>query len=105
MILNGQLDKMVRESVAAGATVIRGGSSPGGLFYPPTLLTGVKPHMPIACQEIFGPVAAILKFKTEEEVIRLANTTDRGLAGGYVRQVDAVHSLINFSFLLFLLWT
>ncbi|KAK3862575.1 hypothetical protein Pcinc_031572 [Petrolisthes cinctipes] len=76
-----RLDKMVKESVAAGATVVRGGMSCGGLFYPPTLLTGVKPNMPIAQQEIFGPVAAILKFKTEEEVIRLANTTDRGLAG------------------------
>jgi len=76
-----RLEKMVQESVAAGAKVVRGGSSPGGLFFPPTLLTGVTSNMPIARQEIFGPVAAIIKFKTEEEVVRLANTTERGLAG------------------------
>lgn len=72
---------MVKESVTAGAKVVRGGSSPGGLFYLPTLLTGVTPEMAVARKEIFGPVAAVMSFRTEEEVIRLANTTDMGLAG------------------------
>ncbi|XP_069941988.1 succinate-semialdehyde dehydrogenase, mitochondrial-like isoform X2 [Cherax quadricarinatus] len=77
----GQLDKMVRETVSAGAQVVRGGASQGGLYYAPTLLTGVTPDMALAKNEIFGPVAPIIKFSTEEEVVSLANTTDRGLAG------------------------
>lgn len=74
---------MVKESVEAGATVVRGGFSSGGLFYAPTLLTDVTKDMAVVKQEIFGPVAPILKFKTEEEVVRLANATDMGLAGWY----------------------
>lgn len=76
-----QLVKMVNDSVAAGAKTVRGGLTAGGLFYTPTLLTGVTMDMPVATNEIFGPVAAIIKFQNEEEVIRLANTTERGLAG------------------------
>ncbi|XP_050718624.1 succinate-semialdehyde dehydrogenase, mitochondrial-like [Eriocheir sinensis] len=76
-----RLVKMVNDSVKAGAKTVRGGLTAGGLFYTPTLLTGVTMDMPVATNEIFGPVAAIIKFQTEEEVIRLANTTDRGLAG------------------------
>ncbi|KAK8746640.1 hypothetical protein OTU49_017117 [Cherax quadricarinatus] len=76
-----RLDKMVRETVSAGAQVVRGGASQGGLYYAPTLLTGVTPDMALAKNEIFGPVAPIIKFSTEEEVVSLANTTDRGLAG------------------------
>ena len=67
-----------------GAKPVRGGLALGGLFYAPTLLTGVKMDMPVATQEIFGPVAAIIPFQNEEEVIRLANTTDKGLAGRYI---------------------
>lgn len=76
--------KIVKESVSTGAKTVRGGLSLGGLFYAPTLLTGVKMDMPVATQEIFGPVAAIIPFQNEEEVIRLANTTDMGLAGRHL---------------------
>ena len=72
---------MVDETVAAGAKVVCGAFSPGGLYYAPTLMTGITPSMPISKQEIFGPVAPMMKFKTEEEVIELANATERGLAG------------------------
>lgn len=72
---------MIDESIAAGAKVVRGGKPGGGLFYPPTLLTGITLDMPVAKEEIFGPVAAILKFREEEEVVRLANGTAMGLAG------------------------
>lgn len=73
---------MVNDSVKAGAKTVRGGLTGGGLFYTPTLLTEVTMDMPVATNEIFGPVAAITKFQNEEEVIRLANTSERGLAGG-----------------------
>ena len=53
----------------------------GGLFYSPTLMTDVTPQMAIAREEIFGPVAPILKFKNENQVIQWANDTERGLAG------------------------
>ncbi|XP_037777107.1 succinate-semialdehyde dehydrogenase, mitochondrial-like [Penaeus monodon] len=76
-----RLVKMTEESIAAGAQVVRGGRPGGGLFYPPTLLTGVTLSMPVAKEEIFGPVAAILKFREEEGVVRLANATNKGLAG------------------------
>lgn len=76
-----RLVKMIDESIAAGAKVVRGGKPGGGLFYPPTLLTGITLDMPVAKEEIFGPVAAILKFREEEEVVRLANGTAMGLAG------------------------
>ncbi|XP_069162631.1 succinate-semialdehyde dehydrogenase, mitochondrial [Procambarus clarkii] len=76
-----RLEQMVQESVRLGAEVVRGGAAHGGLYYTPTLLTAVTPDMPLAKQEIFGPVAPIIKFTTEEEVVTLANTTDRGLAG------------------------
>lgn len=77
-----RLEKILKETVEAGAKVVRGGSSLGGLFCAPTLLTDVNMDMAISKQEIFGPVAAVMKFKTEEEVIRLANATEMGL-GGY----------------------
>ncbi|XP_042241830.1 succinate-semialdehyde dehydrogenase, mitochondrial-like [Homarus americanus] len=76
-----RLVKMVKETVAEGAQVVRGGTSMSGLYYPPTLLTGVTPAMTLAKNEIFGPVAIIMKFKTEEEVVKLSNHTRRGLAG------------------------
>jgi succinate-semialdehyde dehydrogenase/glutarate-semialdehyde dehydrogenase len=52
----------------------------GGNFYEPTLITEAKPNMLIASEETFGPIAACFKFKTEEEVIALANNTEFGLA-------------------------
>lgn len=53
-----------------------------GYFIEPTIFTDVKPHMKIMREEIFGPVVSIAKFKTEEEVIELANDTTYGLAAG-----------------------
>ena len=69
------------ESVKMGAKVVFRGKLTGGLFYEATVLTGITEQMPIYKQEIFGPVAAIKTFETEEEAIRLANSTNMGLAG------------------------
>jgi acyl-CoA reductase-like NAD-dependent aldehyde dehydrogenase len=70
-----------------GATVLCGGerATEGdlakGAFMKPTLLTNVNNNMCVAREEIFGPVAVIIKFKTEEEVIAMANDSDYGLGG------------------------
>ncbi|HEY3953354.1 MAG TPA: aldehyde dehydrogenase [Streptosporangiaceae bacterium] len=69
---------------AQGATVATGGepvAGLGGYFVQPTVLTGVSPEMTVACEEVFGPVLAVLPFDTEEEAIALANGTRYGLAG------------------------
>jgi aldehyde dehydrogenase (NAD+) len=72
--------------VSEGATILTGGGRPniplGGYFFEPTVLTGVDNSMRVVREEIFGPVAAIMPFETEEEVLRLANDTEYGLAAG-----------------------
>jgi aldehyde dehydrogenase (NAD+) len=69
-----------------GARVLTGGRPTdgglGGFFYEPTVLVDVDNSMRVVREEIFGPVAAIMPFDTEEEVVRLANDTEYGLAAG-----------------------
>jgi acyl-CoA reductase-like NAD-dependent aldehyde dehydrogenase len=75
----------VGRAVADGATLACGGQPaplPGGLFYQPTVVTDVAGDMEIAQEEIFGPVLAVLKFETEDEAVRIANSTRYGLAAG-----------------------
>ncbi|MDD1963795.1 NAD-dependent succinate-semialdehyde dehydrogenase [Pseudomonas putida] len=76
------VDAMVREAEQQGATVLTGGQrhAQGAAFYQPTLLSDVTPRMRVACEEIFGPVAPVFRFKEEEEVIAAANDTPYGLA-------------------------
>jgi benzaldehyde dehydrogenase (NAD) len=76
-----RVDGIVKDSVKAGATLAAGGTFEGP-FYKPTVLTGVKPGMRAFEEEIFGPVAAITAFKTDDEAIALANNTDYGLSAG-----------------------
>ena len=67
-----------------GATVTAGGRADdtlGGFFVQPTVLTGVKPTMTVACEEVFGPVLSVIPFDTEDEAIALANDSRYGLAG------------------------
>ncbi|MGI5372067.1 NAD-dependent succinate-semialdehyde dehydrogenase [Streptomyces iakyrus] len=73
---------LVRDAVKRGATVLTGGQLPEGpgCFYPPTVLTGIAPDSQIIDTEIFGPVAAIRTFDTEDEAIAAANDTEFGLA-------------------------
>ncbi|RYC25787.1 NAD-dependent succinate-semialdehyde dehydrogenase [Ciceribacter ferrooxidans] len=72
----------VSDAVSKGAKVAIGGEAAeqGGLFFQPTILTGVTSEMKVAVEETFGPVAPLFKFETEEEVIELANATEFGLA-------------------------
>lgn len=73
--------KLVDEAVAAGATVSHRGAQPEeGWFYPPTVLTDVAPDSPILSQEIFGPVAPIVAWTDEEEMLARVNDTEFGLA-------------------------
>ncbi len=71
----------VDEAAGQGAKVLVGGTAPGGegFFYPPTVLTDVPDDATLVSDEIFGPVAPIASFKTEEEVIARANNTQYGL--------------------------
>jgi len=76
------VEDVVADAVSKGASVMTGGSRSGhgSLFYEPTVLKNAKPDMKVFKQEIFGPVAPVFKFNTEEEVIALANDTPYGLA-------------------------
>jgi succinate-semialdehyde dehydrogenase / glutarate-semialdehyde dehydrogenase len=60
-----------------------------GNFYVPTVLTDIKPDMLAMREETFGPVAPLMKFDTEEEVIRLANSTEFGLAAYFYSRDNA----------------
>jgi succinate-semialdehyde dehydrogenase/glutarate-semialdehyde dehydrogenase len=77
-----KVESHIRDAVAKGATVIRGGQrlSPTGRFFPPTVLTGVTAEMDIAREETFGPVAPLFRFESEADAIALANATEFGLA-------------------------
>jgi succinate-semialdehyde dehydrogenase/glutarate-semialdehyde dehydrogenase len=72
---------LVEQAKAAGAKVLLGGKphAKGGLFYEPTILTGLSDDSPLAQNEIFGPVFAIYPFASEEEAIERANQTEFGL--------------------------
>jgi succinate-semialdehyde dehydrogenase/glutarate-semialdehyde dehydrogenase len=83
----------VADAVAHGATVVLGGKphALGGRFYVPTLLTNVPKAAKVSCEETFGPVAPLIKFETDAEVIALANDTEFGLAAYfYARDVSRV---------------
>lgn len=70
----------VKDAVAKGAKVAEGGKHISELFYAPTVLTDVTSEMIIAREEVFGPVAPVFRFSTEEEAIQMANDTEYGLA-------------------------
>ncbi|GBF28526.1 3-sulfolactaldehyde dehydrogenase [bacterium MnTg03] len=72
----------IEDAVSKGATTVTGGkrSDLGANFVEPTILTNVTDDMRVFREEIFGPVAPLFKFKTEEEAIKMANDTESGLA-------------------------
>ncbi|MGQ7312006.1 aldehyde dehydrogenase family protein [Microbacterium arabinogalactanolyticum] len=87
LITVGQAERVqgiVDAAVADGARIVRGGTHEG-VFYQPTILDGVTPDNAAFRQEIFGPVAPITRFSTEEEALALANASDYGLSA-------AIHS-------------
>ncbi len=70
----------IQDAVDKGARIHLGGKSLKGLFFEPTVLTDATKEMIISQQEVFGPVAPVFRFSTEEEVLKMANDTDYGLA-------------------------
>jgi succinate-semialdehyde dehydrogenase / glutarate-semialdehyde dehydrogenase len=78
-----ELHGQVEASVEKGATVVLGGAplDHPGYFYPPTILTGVRPGMPAYDEELFGPVAAVIEVQDAEEAIAVANDSPFGLGG------------------------
>ncbi|MCV2870685.1 aldehyde dehydrogenase family protein [Defluviimonas sp. WL0050] len=93
MVSEAQRDRaegMVRAAEAEGASVVTGGRKLNrpGAFLEPTVLQAT-PDMTIARDEVFGPVLSVLKFRTDDEAIAIANSTDYGLVGGvFTRDLD-----------------
>jgi succinate-semialdehyde dehydrogenase/glutarate-semialdehyde dehydrogenase len=77
-----KVEEHIADALGKGAKAAVGGKpdARGGLFFQPTILTGVTMEMKVAREETFGPVAPLFKFETEEEVIEMANSTEFGLA-------------------------
>jgi len=77
-----KVEGLVGDAVHKGAKALVGGkrASTGPLFYEPSVLTDVTPNMTIVHEEIFGPVAALIRFETEDEAVKIANGTPYGLA-------------------------
>ena len=70
----------VDDALAKGARIITGGKALQGLFYAPTVITDIKENMLIMQEESFGPIAPIISFDSIEEVLKMANNTEYGLA-------------------------
>jgi succinate-semialdehyde dehydrogenase/glutarate-semialdehyde dehydrogenase len=88
------VDQLVRSAVDSGAEVITGGRAVDrpGFFYAPTVLSGVAPDAAVCRNEIFGPVAPLVPFSDENEMIAMANDTEMGLIG-YVYTTDLAKGL------------
>ncbi|GGL92180.1 NAD-dependent succinate-semialdehyde dehydrogenase [Deinococcus aerolatus] len=75
-----KVQRHVDDALAQGARASTGGEAGDGLYFQPTVLTGVTPDMLVMQEETFGPVAPLLAFDTEEEAVQAANDTEFGLA-------------------------
>jgi succinate-semialdehyde dehydrogenase/glutarate-semialdehyde dehydrogenase len=96
MKLRDQLHAQVKESVKMGAKIETGGMIPpnSGAFYPPTVLSNVQPGMPAFNEELFGPVAALIKAEDEVDAIMLANDSVFGLGAAiFSRDIDYAENI------------
>jgi succinate-semialdehyde dehydrogenase/glutarate-semialdehyde dehydrogenase len=106
--LRDELHRQVLGSVAKGATLLLGGEIPPGkgAYYPPTVLADVKPGMPAYDEELFGPVASIIKAKDEADAVAIANdcifglgaavfTKDAGRGERIARELEAGSTFVN----------
>jgi succinate-semialdehyde dehydrogenase len=76
----------VEDALSKGGALVTGGKALGGNHFEPTLITGVTHDMKLCHEETFGPVAGIVQFKDEEEVLKMANSPRVGLAGYFFSQ-------------------
>ncbi|WP_333815998.1 aldehyde dehydrogenase family protein [Tabrizicola sp.] len=95
-----KIDGYVTAARKAGAKVALGGASLqvpglGSQFYQPTVVTDVTPDMPIAREEVFGPVLTVLTFRTLDEALKLVNDADYGLSAGVWS--ENVHTCLTFA--------
>ncbi len=92
-----KVDRLVASAKNAGAKAVVGGdpSELGGTFYTPSILTDVNADMDIANEEIFGPVAGIIRFKNEADAVRMANDTPFGLAAYFYSRDSARTWLVS----------
>ena len=83
-----KVETLMSDACAKGAKIVTGGHrvDGNGAFYAPTVVTEVTPEMAIFSNEIFGPVATVVRFNTEEEAIAIANATEYGLAAYFYTQ-------------------
>jgi succinate-semialdehyde dehydrogenase/glutarate-semialdehyde dehydrogenase len=89
-----KIDRLVQDAVQRGARVLCGGTAGAGkgFFYPPTVLSDVRPESDMAHEEIFGPVAPLYRFETEADAIASANATEYGLAA-YIYTKDLARGM------------
>ncbi|KAL1968101.1 hypothetical protein VTN77DRAFT_2231 [Rasamsonia byssochlamydoides] len=89
----------VEDAKRLGAKVILGGNEikdKGGYFFEPTIITDMKQEMLISREETFAPIAALYKFETEEEVVKLANDTSMGLASyAFTKNIDRMWRMLE----------
>ena len=92
------MQALVDDAVAKGAKVLCGGKphKAGALFYEPTILTDVTPQMRVFREEIFGPIAPIVRYTEEKEAVALANDTEYGLASYvYTRDMGSFYRIAS----------
>lgn len=95
-----KIDGYVKDAVVGGASILLGGGplpleGLPGQFYQPTVIGGVTADMPIASEEVFGPVLSVLTFRTFDEAIALANGATYGLSAGVWS--ENVHTCLDFA--------
>ncbi|MDP5308163.1 NAD-dependent succinate-semialdehyde dehydrogenase [Paracoccus spongiarum] len=87
----GKVEEHIRDVLDGGGDVVTGGERLGGLFFQPTVVTGVTDSMKVATEETFGPLAPLFRFDSEDEVIEKANATIFGLASYfYARDIGRI---------------
>ncbi|MFN7053677.1 MAG: NAD-dependent succinate-semialdehyde dehydrogenase, partial [Gemmobacter sp.] len=92
----GKMEGMLADALEKGGQLVTGGGRHprGGLFFQPTVIKDATPAMRVSSEEIFGPVAAVYRFDTEDEAIALANDTEYGLAAyAYTQDMRRVFRL------------
>ena len=94
------IESIIADSVAAGATIVTGGGTPQGFntgnYIEPTIISAPSPDVRCVAEECFGPVLSVLKFSDEDEAIRLANDTRYGFAAGiFTTNLSRAHRMIN----------